>query len=48
MSDPLLIVFAGLPGTGNSTLARAVSRELRGFIWTRIRSRIAPSRWPAR
>jgi predicted kinase len=29
MSDPLLIVFAGLPGTGKSSLARAVARELR-------------------
>lgn len=29
MSDPLLIVFAGLPGTGKSTLARTVARELR-------------------
>ncbi len=29
MSDPLLIVFAGAPGTGKSTLARAVARELR-------------------
>jgi predicted kinase len=29
MSDPFLIVFAGLPGTGKSTLARTVARELR-------------------
>lgn len=29
MADPLLIVFAGAPGTGKSTLARAVARELR-------------------
>ena len=28
MSSPLLIVFAGLPGTGKSSLARAVAREL--------------------
>ena len=28
-SDPLLVVFAGLPGSGKSTLARAVARELR-------------------
>ncbi len=27
-SPPLLIVFAGLPGTGKSSLARAVAREL--------------------
>jgi predicted kinase len=27
--DPQLIVFAGLPGTGKSSLARAVARELR-------------------
>ena len=29
MADPFLIVFAGLPGTGKSSLARAVARELR-------------------
>lgn len=29
MPDSLLIVFAGAPGTGKSTLARAVARELR-------------------
>jgi predicted kinase len=29
MPDPYLIVFAGLPGTGKSSLARAVARELR-------------------
>ena len=29
MPDPLLIVFAGAPGTGKSTLARAVARDLR-------------------
>ena len=29
MSDSLLIVFAGLPGTGKSSLARTVARELR-------------------
>ena len=29
MSDPLLIVFAGLAGTGKSSLARAVAREVR-------------------
>ena len=28
MPDPFLIVFAGLPGTGKSSLARAVAREL--------------------
>ena len=27
--DPQLIVFAGMPGTGKSSLARAVARELR-------------------
>lgn len=29
MPDARLIVFAGLPGTGKSTLARAIARELR-------------------
>ncbi len=29
MAEPKLIVFAGLPGTGKSSLARAVARELR-------------------
>jgi predicted kinase len=29
VSEPLLIVFAGLPGTGKSSLARAVAREMR-------------------
>jgi predicted kinase len=28
MSEPFLIVFAGAPGVGKSTLARAVAREL--------------------
>ena len=28
MTDPFLIVFAGLPGSGKSTLSRAVAREL--------------------
>ena len=31
MPDPFLIVFAGLPGTGKSSLARAVARELRAL-----------------
>ena len=29
MADPFLIVFAGAPGVGKSTLARALARELR-------------------
>lgn len=29
MATPQMIVFAGLPGTGKSSLARAVARELR-------------------
>jgi len=29
MPDPLLIVFAGLPGTGKTSLARATARQLR-------------------
>ena len=38
MSHPaLLIVFAGLPGAGKSTLARALALEL-GAVWLRIDS----------
>jgi predicted kinase len=29
MADPQLIVFAGLPGTGKSSLSRALARELK-------------------
>jgi predicted kinase len=32
---PRLIVFAGLPGTGKSTLARELARQLRA-VWLRI------------
>jgi predicted kinase len=32
---PLLVVFAGLPGTGKSTLARRVARE-RDALWLRV------------
>ena len=31
MADPQLIVFAGLPGTGKSSLARALARDLRAI-----------------
>ncbi len=31
MAEPLLIVFVGLPGTGKSSLARAVAREFRAI-----------------
>ena len=33
----MLIVFAGLPGTGKSCIARALAREL-GGVWLRIDS----------
>ncbi|MCI4346789.1 MAG: AAA family ATPase [Thermoplasmata archaeon] len=32
---PLLLVFAGLPGTGKSTLARAMAVQL-GAVWLRV------------
>lgn len=32
---PLLIVFAGLPGTGKSTLARVTAQRL-GAVWLRV------------
>ncbi|WP_430420144.1 AAA family ATPase [Phenylobacterium sp.] len=32
---PLLVVFAGLPGTGKSTIARELARQLRA-VWLRI------------
>ncbi len=34
-STPLLIVFAGLPGTGKSTVAREVARR-RDAVWLRV------------
>lgn len=33
----MLIVFAGLPGTGKSSIARELAREL-GAVWLRIDS----------
>jgi Predicted kinase len=35
--EPVLIVFSGLPGTGKSTIARALARDL-GCVWLRIDS----------